>query len=184
MPAAGEQDDEYSRALQGKFVGSEAVTRRILRRVGAPPERFEIVTGWFAETLARVGAASIALLHVDCDFYDPVKLVLDTFYDRVEPGGYVVLNDYGSFQGCRTATDEFLARLPSKPALMQIDRDAYYFERPLEVRPADRPKPCGHAHLDAASACALGRRDEDAPFPGPVHSALARTVREGANENG
>jgi O-methyltransferase len=67
---------------------------------------------------------------VDCDFYKPVKLVLETFYDRVEPLGYIILNDYGSFEGCRKATDEFLNKISSNVHLEQIDRDAYYFQKP------------------------------------------------------
>ena len=50
----------------------------------------------------------MSLLHVDCDFYNPVKLTLETFYPHMEPNGFVILNDYGGFAGCRAATDEFL----------------------------------------------------------------------------
>ena len=139
MPVASEYDDDYSRMIQGKFVGSEARTRRILQRFGVPGDRFKIVVGWFEDTMPRSETFPIALLHVDCDFYHPVKLTLETFYKQIEPLGYVVLNDYGSFQGCRTATDEFLAKLGINVPLIQIDRDAYYFQKPnpavdLELR--------------------------------------------------
>ncbi len=40
----------------------------------------------------------MALLHVEYDFYGPVKLVLESFYERLSFGGYVVLNDYGALQ--------------------------------------------------------------------------------------
>ena len=128
MPEPTGQDDEYSHAIAGRFVGSEADTRRILKRIGLPEESYRVVVGWFDETLPKAACDRIALLHVDCDFYQPVKLVLETLYPRVTPGGYVILNDYGSFQGCRQAINELLPSLGS-PQLIQTDQDAYYFRK-------------------------------------------------------
>lgn len=130
MPVASENDDDYSQSIQGMYIGSEAQTRRILHRLRVPKDRFKIVVGWFEDTLPKSETDPIALLHVDCDLYNPVKLTLATFYSRIEPLGYVVLNDYGSFKGCRTATDEFLGKLDVSVILQQIDRDAYYFQKP------------------------------------------------------
>jgi O-methyltransferase len=133
MPAASDLDDVYSKSIEGQFVGSEAQTRRIMERLKIPNEQFEIVVGLIEDTLPQTPKFPIALLHIDCDFYNPVKMVLETFYDRVSPGGYVVLNDYGSFQGCREATDEFIRvrGLDRAINLIQIDRDAYFFQTPV-----------------------------------------------------
>ena len=49
------------------------------------------------------------MLHVDCDFYEPVVLTLETWYPKLSPGGFVQIDDYDAFSGCRQATDEFLA---------------------------------------------------------------------------
>ena len=130
MPASTDDDDDYCRSIAGQFIGSETQTRRLLSRLKVPEERFQIISGWFKDTLPVSRVSSIALLHIDCDFYEPVRLVLEKFYERVEPLGYVVLNDYGSFAGCKKATNEFLAKLGDVARLEQIDRDAYYFQKP------------------------------------------------------
>jgi O-methyltransferase len=128
MPKANDiEDDAYSQSIEGKFIGSEQQVRRIMKRLLIPNERFEIRKGWFEQTLPASPKCSIALLHIDCDFYDPVKLVLETLYSQVVVGGYVILNDYGSFQGCRIAVDEFIASLSDDISLNQIDRDAFFF---------------------------------------------------------
>jgi O-methyltransferase len=124
MPPTTDKDDDYSRSIVGQFVGSEKQTRRILSRLHIPTDRFQIVRGWFNETLPQAPVGQIALLHVDCDFYDPVLLTLKTFYPAVAPGGFLVFNDYGSFLGCRQAVDEFFEAESSN--LIQIDSDAYY----------------------------------------------------------
>jgi O-methyltransferase len=130
MPAASKMDDDYSRSIEGEFVGSETQTRRILHRLGVMPGRYQIVRGWFEDTLPQAEPRPVALLHVDCDFYDPVKLALETFYPHIEPGGFVILNDYGGFAGCRAAAEEFLGKTGLQLLLRQIDQDAYYFQKP------------------------------------------------------
>ena len=47
----------------------------------------------------------------------------------VIPGGAVVIDDYGTFEGCRKATDEFLAGQPAVE-LIGIDFGAVYFLKP------------------------------------------------------
>lgn len=130
MPAAGPEDGGGSQTLHGSWVGSVRSTRRNLRRVGVPPARFEIVPGWFDRTLPRARGRPIALLHVDCDFYAPVRLSLETLYADVSPGGYVVVDDYGCFEGARRATEEFIARELPGTDLEYAGGDAVFFRRP------------------------------------------------------
>lgn len=133
MPEAGELDDHLSHEIVGQYVGSERQTRRILKRIGVPNDRFELISGWFEDTLPQLNKPAVSLLHVDCDFYDPVKLVLEQFWPHVSLGGYVVLNDYGAFAGCRAATDEFLAVAAPGIEPTFIDRAAVYLEKPVAI---------------------------------------------------
>lgn len=51
----------------------------------------------------------IALLNLDFDTYDATKAVLEALYDRVVPGGVVVLDEYAVGQwGESDAVDEFI----------------------------------------------------------------------------
>ena len=54
----------------------------------------------------------IAFAHIDCDWYDPVKLCLARIVPRLSAGAYVVLDDYNDYGGCRRAVDEFLQAGP------------------------------------------------------------------------
>jgi hypothetical protein len=54
----------------------------------------------------------IAILRLDTDWYESTKFELDNFYDKVSVGGIVIIDDYGHWQGCKQAVDEFLVKHP------------------------------------------------------------------------
>jgi hypothetical protein len=84
--------------------------RRNARALGFEA-RTEIVKGWFDDTLParRADIGPIAILRVDCDWYASVRCCLDNLYDQVVEGGYVIFDDYYSYDGCTLAVHEFLA---------------------------------------------------------------------------
>lgn len=97
-----------------------------------PQDKIHIIKGWFKDTFPiHVDSIDgIAVLHVDCDFYEPVKLSLDTFYDKVVPGGVIILDDYGHWDGAKKAVDEFLSERDLNVKLLPIDYTGHYFKKP------------------------------------------------------
>jgi O-methyltransferase len=77
-------------------------------RLNLPLADVQIVPGWFEDTLHTVNIESVAVLHIDADWYDPILFVLRTFYDRVTPGGYILLDDYSFWTGSNKALADFL----------------------------------------------------------------------------
>lgn len=71
-------------------------------------ERVRLHRGLFEETLHPRGP--LALVHIDSDWYEPVRLCLERTYPHLSTGAFVVLDDYHDYDGCRSATDEFLAK--------------------------------------------------------------------------
>jgi O-methyltransferase len=80
-----------------------------------------MVKGWFKDTFPLHEVKQIAVLHVDCDWHDSVKLSLDTFYDLVSPGGVVQIDDYGHWAGARKAVDDFFKARGIEPLLVPLD---------------------------------------------------------------
>lgn len=60
--------------------------------------------------LERNPATRIAFLHLDMDVKEPTTFALERLFDRVVPGGLIVLDDYNAVAGETDAVDEFLAR--------------------------------------------------------------------------
>ena len=80
---------------------------------------------------ALVGATMIfgrPLLATLFDFYEPIRTALRFLDERLTPGGYVVVDDYGWFcSGAKTALDEFIAEHPERYELTLPHRWAGHF---------------------------------------------------------
>ena len=114
----------------GKCVGTLAENQQLLQdRVGYPKERLFFHPGWFEDPLPALPAdfGPIALLRLDSDWYASTKLCLETLFDRVSPGGIIVIDDYGYWEGCREAVDEFFRARKIRPYLHYIDLPGRYF---------------------------------------------------------
>jgi O-methyltransferase len=52
--------------------------------------------------------APVALAHVDSDWFDPVDTCLRRIAPHLQPGGFIVLDDYNDYGGCRAAADAYV----------------------------------------------------------------------------
>lgn len=77
----------------------------------------------------KVYPETISVLRLDTDWYDSTKFELENFYNLVSSGGYVIIDDYGHWKGCKKAVDEFLLIHP-EIKLIPIDYTGVYFIKP------------------------------------------------------
>jgi O-methyltransferase len=101
--------------------------------------------GWFQETVAAAAPeiGPLAILRIDGDWYESTKVCLEHLYDQVVPGGAVIIDDYGSFSGCRKAVDEFLAARGIDVSLEVIDHDGRFFRKPASASGDSSPLHAG-----------------------------------------
>lgn len=84
--------------------------------------------GWFQSTLpaSRKELGRIAILRVDADWYESTRCCLEELYDQLVVGGYLIIDDYGHFPGCRKAVDEFFEARGLRPRWVPIDYTGVY----------------------------------------------------------
>jgi hypothetical protein len=111
LPAPSANDDVRSKRMffDGWCSASPADVERAFDTVGGGHEHVRIVRGWLSDTLRESNTGPIALLNVDVDWYESVKIAFGVLYDRVSSGGIVNIDDYGRWAGCDLAVHEFLA---------------------------------------------------------------------------
>jgi O-methyltransferase len=147
FPAGDEADSEAARLSDVDFLAVAVdEVRATFARLGLD-RGVELVPGFFEETLPGLAARRWALVRLDADTYAPTRLALETLYPGLAAGGYLVVDDYGAFQGCRRAVDEFrevngitapIERIDFAGARWRREDDAP--ERPAAV-PAAPPRP-------------------------------------------
>jgi O-methyltransferase len=94
-----------------------------LASTGYPADRVRFIKGPVEETLAVAAnlPEKIAILRLDTDWYESTKAELETLFDRLVPGGVLIIDDYGHWAGAKKAVDEFLAAQPVRYMLHRID---------------------------------------------------------------
>lgn len=131
IPAPSERDDEHAhrryeviRAGRSTGIGGRRYYGYIDNLFDVVVENFDrfglsvdgrsigLHRGLFEHTLRQDLPAVVALAHIDCDWYDPVRFCLEAVYARLSSGGFIILDDYHDYGGCRRATEEFLATKP------------------------------------------------------------------------
>jgi O-methyltransferase len=100
-----------------------AEVQAAMRSTDYPASRVHFVEGMVEETLPARAPEHISLLRLDTDWYEPTLHELIHLYPRLEPGGILILDDYGWWRGARDATDEYFSEHEPRPFLVRIDAD-------------------------------------------------------------
>ncbi len=90
-------------------------------RFGLLDEQVRFLKGWFADTLPSAPIKSLAILRLDGDLYSSTTDALEALYAKVSPGGFVIVDDYGTWPSCKRAVDDFLARNKLRVEIKDID---------------------------------------------------------------
>jgi len=114
-------------------VASIEDVKEVFKKLDLSQKNLVIKKGWFQETLpqAKKAIGKITLLRLDGDWYQSTKVCLDSFYNKVISGGYIILDDYHHWEGCRKAVDEFMKENKIDIKLQEIDGEGVYFQKTL-----------------------------------------------------
>lgn len=111
--------DESDVAVEEKWVNdatkrgvftntSEAAAREIILDGRQDADRLVMRKGLFPQTFAGLEDHRWRFVHLDVDLYNPTHDALELFYDRLVPGGVVLLHDYdNAWAGVKKAADAF-----------------------------------------------------------------------------
>jgi O-methyltransferase len=108
---------------------SEESVREHFSRYDLLGPNVEFVKGWLADSLPGAAIGPLALLRIDVDLYSSTLECLDLLYDKVVPGGFVIVDDYGFLQCCRDAVDEFRARRGVSEPIRWVDHSGIYWRK-------------------------------------------------------
>ncbi len=93
-------------AVQTHTAVSLAQVQANIDRYKLLDDRIEFLPGWFRDTLPGAPIESIAVLRLDGDLYESTMDGLVHLEPKVSPGGFVIVDDYNSWEACRQAVTE------------------------------------------------------------------------------
>ena len=88
---------------------------------GYPADAVRYVKGPVEQTIPEQAPETISLLRLDTDWYESTRHELTHLWPRLSPGGILVIDDYGHWQGARQAVDEYFAAQDVVLLLHRID---------------------------------------------------------------
>lgn len=92
-----------------------------LASTGYPEEKIHYIEGKIEDTIPQNNPPQMAILRLDTDWYESTKHELEHLFPLLVPGGFLIIDDYGHWEGARKAVDEFLEASPAKYFLHRID---------------------------------------------------------------
>ena len=87
----------------------EEMVRDFVLSTGYPAERVHLVRGPVEETLPAHAPEQLALMRLDTDWYRSTLHELEHLYPRLSPGGVLIVDDVGHWDGARKAVDEYFS---------------------------------------------------------------------------
>ncbi|MDE0701325.1 MAG: class I SAM-dependent methyltransferase [Acidimicrobiaceae bacterium] len=98
-------------------------------RYGLLDERVCFLEGWFADTLATAPIEQLAILRLDGDLYESTTDALTALYPKLSVGGYVLVDDYGAWEPCRAAVDDYRAAHKITDEIVHVDWTGVHWQR-------------------------------------------------------
>lgn len=95
------------------------------------PTLLRVVPGWFSETMTVQENLpnSIAIVHLDGDWYESTMTSLTALYPLVVPNGLIILDDYSYWIGVKRAVHTYF-NLMELDIQIQQQNSVYFFRKP------------------------------------------------------
>jgi len=121
----GQTGEERRSADSQWCLASRQEVEANFNRYGLLNDRLVFRQGMVEDTLKNEPLPErIAILRLDTDFYESTKIELELLYPLLQPGGVLIIDDYGLWKGSKKAVDEYFG--DRKPLLVPVDYTARY----------------------------------------------------------
>jgi len=134
MTEPGKFDGEKAhKTWQGKSkceAGMEEVIE-VFKSHNLLDDRIKFIKGDVRKTLLDKNNLpdSISILRLDTDFYDSTLIELKTLYPLLSKGGYLIVDDYGHWQGSKLAVDEYFGEKFVETNFKKLDYTGIIFQK-------------------------------------------------------
>jgi hypothetical protein len=104
------------------------VVENNFRLFGLLDSNVKFVKGFFEDVLSKLKVERFALVRLDGDMYSSTIVALNELYDKLSPGGYIIIDDY-TLTGCNKAVEDFRNERNIQDEIIKIDDIAAYWQK-------------------------------------------------------
>ena len=129
--AAADLSNDVSRAASAMTylrVSLEDVQANF-KKYGLLDEQVQFLKGWFKDTLPAAPIQQLSLIRLDGDMYESTMDAISNLYPKLSRGGFLIVDDYGTWPTCKMAIDEYRARFDITDPIMKIDKGGVFWQR-------------------------------------------------------
>jgi O-methyltransferase len=98
------------------------------QRYGLLDDRIEFLRGCFKDTLPAAPIERLGLIRLDGDMYGSTIDSLYALYPRLQPGGFLIVDDY-SLEGARRAVTDYRRDAGIEEPIREIDWTGVFWRR-------------------------------------------------------
>ncbi len=98
-------------------------------KYGLLDQQVQFLKGWFKDTLPAAPIKKLAVIRLDGDMYESTMDSLVNLYPKLSHNGYVIIDDWGSVEGCRLAVLDYRKKNNIVEEIIPIDSDGVYWKK-------------------------------------------------------
>lgn len=130
-----EHEFYHGRILQkayDKMAASLEEVQANFQAYGLMSEQIKFLKGWFNDTLPDAPVERLAVMRLDGDYYDSTMDALTALYDKLSPGGFTIIDDYGEdlWTDCRAAVEDFRTQRGITASIEMVDGHCGFWRKP------------------------------------------------------
>lgn len=103
--------------------------RTNLDRYGLLDDQVQFLKGWFKDTLPQAPIERLAIARLDGDLYGSTMTAIEALYPKLQPGGFLIVDDYGAVPACKRAIEDYRARCGITDPIETIDWTGVYWRK-------------------------------------------------------
>jgi O-methyltransferase len=106
--------------------------RANFKRYGLLDDQVHFLKGWFKDTLPGAPIERLAVLRLDGDMYESTMDALTNLYPKLQPGGYIIIDDY-ALPGCRAAVGDFRTSHRIEDKIIDVDGIGAFWQSTRDI---------------------------------------------------
>jgi hypothetical protein len=111
------------------FAVSLETVKNNFSRYGLLDDQVKFLKGWFKDTLPSAPIEKLAVLRLDGDLYESTMDALVHLYPKLSPGGYIIVDDYGTVFPCKKAVSDYRKKHNITEPIIKIDWAGAYWQK-------------------------------------------------------